>query len=246
MGASGSAPPPLLVTSRMLVIGPRILKTEAPKANLLNKNQLHSGKQGVGRGGRATADESVGPLQNRPSIHLTEYAVQDRRGEDDYTAPTSHPSFQRNIYLGDTWGRLICGRWNALARCQTTSIHWLMIDVLVAVTGGVLLSFHLSSVSLTCFFQPLHLPNPGLRYEDLLNEDEKEVKEALALADPEVQTARTRRLKRAIDLSYKRKSLQDYAPDMDLELFKKEIYVDIEKIRARDQEFAQLNAHNKQ
>eukprot|EP01082_Thalassiosira_pseudonana_P003142 g2776.t1 g2776 contig12:780950-781981(+) len=86
----------------------------------------------------------------------------------------------------------------------------------------------------------------GLRYEDLLNEDEKEVKEALALADPEVQTARTRRLKRAIDLSYKRKSLQDYAPDMDLELFKKEIYVDIEKIRARDQEFAQLNAHNKQ
>jgi len=86
----------------------------------------------------------------------------------------------------------------------------------------------------------------GLRYEDLLNEDEKEVKEALSLAEPDVVTARTRRLKRAIDLSYKRKSLQDYAPNMELDLFKKEIYPDIEKIRARDQEYAQLNAHNKQ
>ncbi len=86
---------------------------------------------------------------------------------------------------------------------------------------------------------------PGLRYEDLLNEDEKEVKEALELADPEVLTARTRRLKRAIDLSYKRKSLQDYAPNMELDLFKSEIYPDIEKIRARDQEYAQLNAQSK-
>ena len=48
----------------------------------------------------------------------------------------------------------------------------------------------------------------GLRYEDLLNEEEKEVKEALSLADPDVLTARSRRLKRAIDLSYKKKSLQ--------------------------------------
>ncbi len=86
---------------------------------------------------------------------------------------------------------------------------------------------------------------PGLRYEDLLNEDEKEVKEALELADPEILTARTRRLKRAIDLSYKKKSLQDYAPNMELDIFKREIYPDIEKIRARDQEYAQLNAHNK-
>jgi len=86
----------------------------------------------------------------------------------------------------------------------------------------------------------------GLRYEDLLIEEEREVKEALSLADPDVITGRTRRLKRAIDLNYKRKSLQDYAPNMDLEIFKKEIYPDIEKIRARDQEYAQLNAHNKQ
>ncbi|KAK1747425.1 cytochrome b-c1 complex subunit 7 [Skeletonema marinoi] len=86
----------------------------------------------------------------------------------------------------------------------------------------------------------------GLRYEDLLIEEEREVKEALSLADSDVLIGRTRRLKRAIDLNYKRKSLQDYAPNMELELFKKEIYPDIEKIRARDQEYAQLNAHNKQ
>lgn len=85
----------------------------------------------------------------------------------------------------------------------------------------------------------------GLRYEDLLNEEEKQVAEALTLADPDVLTARTRRLKRAIDLSYKRKSLQDYAPDMEVHIFKREIYGDIEKIRARDEEYAQLNAHNK-
>ena len=71
------------------------------------------------------------------------------------------------------------------------------------------------------------------------------MKEALDLADPDTLTGRTRRLKRAIDLSYKRKSLQDYAPNMNLELFKQEIVPDIEKIRARDQEYAQLNAHNK-
>ena len=76
-----------------------------------------------------------------------------------------------------------------------------------------------------------------------MNEDEKEVQEALSLADQDVITARTRRLKRAIDLSYKRKSLQDYAPGMELDIFKKEIYPDIEKIRARDQELALLNMH---
>jgi ubiquinol-cytochrome c reductase subunit 7 len=85
----------------------------------------------------------------------------------------------------------------------------------------------------------------GLRYEDLLIEEAPEVKEALELADPAIQTARTRRIKRAIDLSYKKKSMLDYAPDQNNETFKEEIYVDIEKIRARDQEYAQLNANNK-
>lgn len=86
----------------------------------------------------------------------------------------------------------------------------------------------------------------GLRYEDILNEEEKDIGEALELADPDVKTGRTRRLKRAIDLSYKRKSLQDYAPDMQLDTWKVELLPDIDKIRARNEEYAQLNAHNKQ
>ena len=86
---------------------------------------------------------------------------------------------------------------------------------------------------------------PGLRYEDLLNEGERDIAEALTLADGDVLTGRTRRIKRALDLGFKRKSLQDYAPDQDLELFKSDLYGTVEKIRARDQEYALLNAHNK-
>ena len=65
------------------------------------------------------------------------------------------------------------------------------------------------------------------------------------LADPEVITGRTRRIKRALDLGFKRKNLQDYAPDMELDIYKSELYETVEKIRARDQEYALLNAHNK-
>jgi len=85
----------------------------------------------------------------------------------------------------------------------------------------------------------------GLRYEDLLNEQETTVKEAISYAPPEVQTARTRRLKRATDLNFKRKSLLDYAPDMKLEPFKMDLEEDIQKIQARDSELAELNMHNK-
>ena len=97
----------------------------------------------------------------------------------------------------------------------------------------------------------VHLPphplshHPGLRYEDLLNEGERDIAEAMALADPEVITGRTRRIKRALDLGFKRKNLQDYAPDMELDIYKSELYETVEKIRARDQEYALLNAHNK-
>ena len=91
---------------------------------------------------------------------------------------------------------------------------------------------------------PFHT-NPGLRYEDLLNEGERDIAEAMALADPEVITGRTRRIKRALDLGFKRKNLQDYAPDMELDIYKSELYETVEKIRARDQEYALLNAHNK-
>ena len=85
----------------------------------------------------------------------------------------------------------------------------------------------------------------GLRYEDLLNEYEPAVAEALSYAPKEVVQGRTRRLKRAFDLSYKRKSLLDYAPDMVLEPFKQEIIPDIKNINERNQEWALMNIHNK-
>mmetsp|Transcript_3735 Transcript_3735/g.4580 ORF Transcript_3735/g.4580 Transcript_3735/m.4580 type:complete len:115 (-) Transcript_3735:247-591(-) len=89
------------------------------------------------------------------------------------------------------------------------------------------------------------LQQTGLRYEDIVNENEKAVSEALSLADPDVVEGRTRRLKRAIDLSFKRKNFMDYAPDVDQETFKLEFYEDVEKIKAREEEYAMLNAHNK-
>jgi ubiquinol-cytochrome c reductase subunit 7 len=84
-----------------------------------------------------------------------------------------------------------------------------------------------------------------LRYEDIINENEKEVAEALALADPDTVVGRTRRLKRAIDLSFKRKNFMDYAPEVEQDTFKMEVYEDVQKILARDAEYAILNAHNK-
>ena len=91
----------------------------------------------------------------------------------------------------------------------------------------------------------ININSSGLRYEDIINEDEHAVKEALQLADPDVQTGRTRRLKRAIDLNFKQKNFSEYAPNVDQETFKFEFYDDVEKIKARDQEYALLNAHNK-
>ena len=82
-----------------------------------------------------------------------------------------------------------------------------------------------------------------MRYEDLLNNSDPTIAEALELADPEVRVGRQRRLKRASDLSFKTKILQDYAPNMKLEPFKKELYDDIQKIKARDAEIASLNYH---
>jgi ubiquinol-cytochrome c reductase subunit 7 len=69
------------------------------------------------------------------------------------------------------------------------------------------------------------------------------VKEALELADPQIVKGRNRRLKRASDLTYKGKVLQDYAPDLKLEPFKFELYDDIQKIKARDEEIQLLNLH---
>lgn len=76
-----------------------------------------------------------------------------------------------------------------------------------------------------------------------MNNSDPTIGEALELADPAVRVGRQRRLKRASDLSFKTKTLQDYAPNMQLEPFKSEIYEDIKKIKARDAEIAQLNYH---
>ncbi|CAB9507568.1 expressed unknown protein [Seminavis robusta] len=83
----------------------------------------------------------------------------------------------------------------------------------------------------------------GLRYEDLLNSSSPDIGEALELADPAVKQGRQRRLKRASDLSFKAKNLQEYAPGMKLEPFKEELWQDVLKIQARNEEIAQLNAH---
>jgi hypothetical protein len=85
----------------------------------------------------------------------------------------------------------------------------------------------------------------GLRFEDLINEEDNDFKEALSLASPEVQTGRTRRLKRALDLNVKQKNFLDYCPDVDQETFKFEVYEDFLKIRARNQEYAILNQYKK-
>merc|ERR1711935_682511 len=83
----------------------------------------------------------------------------------------------------------------------------------------------------------------GLRYEDIMSRDEPEVNEALELASPDVVEGRYRRLKRASDLAFKQKELQDYAPNMILEPMKLEISADVEKIMNRDLEFDLLNNH---
>jgi ubiquinol-cytochrome c reductase subunit 7 len=82
-----------------------------------------------------------------------------------------------------------------------------------------------------------------MRYEDIMSRDEPEVNEALELAHPDVVEGRYRRLKRASDLAFKQKSLQDYAPDMILEPFKREISEDVDKILLRDVEYDALNNH---
>ena len=85
----------------------------------------------------------------------------------------------------------------------------------------------------------------GLRYEDLLNSSHDDFAEALELAHPDVVKGRMRRLKRASDLCFKAKRLQDYAPDMTLEPFKEELWGDIERLRERNDEIALLDMHKK-
>jgi hypothetical protein len=78
-----------------------------------------------------------------------------------------------------------------------------------------------------------------------MSRDEPEVNEALELAHPDVVEGRYRRLKRASDLAFKQKQLQDYAPNMVLEPFKQEFTPDVQKILNRDAEFDLLNNYKK-
>jgi len=80
----------------------------------------------------------------------------------------------------------------------------------------------------------------GLKYEDCLIE-KVAVKEAISLAPPEVNVGRNRRIKRAMDLSYKKKSLQDYAPNMKLEPNTADLRGEIDKIVKRDEEYQLMN-----
>lgn len=86
----------------------------------------------------------------------------------------------------------------------------------------------------------------GLRYEDLINENEPDMEETLKLADYEVVTGRNRRLKRALDLDFKKKLYTDYVPEVPLEeTFKFELDEDLVKIRERNLEHAILDAYKK-
>uniref|UniRef100_A0A7S3L3S0 Cytochrome b-c1 complex subunit 7 n=1 Tax=Amphora coffeiformis TaxID=265554 RepID=A0A7S3L3S0_9STRA len=85
----------------------------------------------------------------------------------------------------------------------------------------------------------------GLRWEDLIISARAPVTEAMELADPDVMKGRMRRLKRASDLSYKGKVLTDYVDVAKLEPFKFELWDDVKKLQARDEEYAIMNLHKK-
>jgi len=65
------------------------------------------------------------------------------------------------------------------------------------------------------------------------------------LADPDVVKGRIRRLKLASDLTFKGKELQDYAPNLQLDPFKSELWDDVKKIEARDAEYGILDLYKK-
>eukprot|EP00519_Triparma_laevis_P003061 CAMPEP_0182498244 /NCGR_PEP_ID=MMETSP1321-20130603/6499_1 /TAXON_ID=91990 /ORGANISM="Bolidomonas sp., Strain RCC1657" /LENGTH=136 /DNA_ID=CAMNT_0024702275 /DNA_START=55 /DNA_END=462 /DNA_ORIENTATION=- len=82
----------------------------------------------------------------------------------------------------------------------------------------------------------------GLHYEDCLLE-KPSVLEAISLSSPEVLRDRNRRIKRAMDLSFKKKDLNDYRPDIveNATPFKKEISELVQKIEEREEERELIN-----
>jgi ubiquinol-cytochrome c reductase subunit 7 len=71
------------------------------------------------------------------------------------------------------------------------------------------------------------------------------VAEAIELADADVVKGRMRRLKRASDLSYKGKNYTDYKSADSLEPFKMELWDDVKKIEAREEEYGMLDLYKK-
>lgn len=67
----------------------------------------------------------------------------------------------------------------------------------------------------------------------------------MELSDADVLKGRLRRLKRASDLTYKGKVLTDYQSPDTLEPFKLELWDDVKKIQAREEEYAILDLHKK-
>jgi hypothetical protein len=106
-------------------------------------------------------------------------------------------------------------------------------------------SFLLSHFLFSSPFSQYPFIKIGLRYEDLINSSDPVVSEALSLADMDIVQGRMRRLKRASDLSYKAKNLADYAPNMTLEPFKMELLDDMQKLQARNEEYALLDMYKK-
>jgi hypothetical protein len=76
--------------------------------------------------------------------------------------------------------------------------------------------------------------NLGLRVEDLFTDQVEDFKEAMSFVDPDVTVGRSRRIRRAIDLDVKHKNFDDYAPHVDQETFKFEIWDYADRINARE------------
>lgn len=83
------------------------------------------------------------------------------------------------------------------------------------------------------------LASYGLNYEDCMIE-KNEVQEALYLAPNDVMVGRNRRIKRAMDLSFKKKNLATYAPELakaaEDQAYQFQISETVQKIRDRDEE----------
>jgi hypothetical protein len=103
----------------------------------------------------------------------------------------------------------------------------------------------LTIISLLPCYHSFNINYTGLQHEDLLNSHKPSIAEALELADPDVIKGRLRRLKRASDLTYKAKSLADYAPNAKLDPFKVELWEDVISIDARNEEYDLINLHKK-